>query len=138
MPAQQRTDSRDAALVYRDAYCILSYTTQCGVCAMAGLSLRLPEDLESKLDAEARREGVPRSEVARTAIAEFLDRKQRERYIAAFVAEAQAAYADPQVRKEALGLAEEALPLDNEGLREAETRGRYAATSARRRGKKRR
>lgn len=90
---------------------------------MAGLSLRLPEELESKLDEEARREGVPRSEIARTAIAEFLERKTRERYIAAFVAEAQAAYAEPKIRKEALALAEEALPLDNEGLRIAETRG---------------
>lgn len=68
---------------------------------MAGLSLRLPEELEAKLEEEARREGVARSEVARTAIAEFLERKERERYIAAFVAEAQAAYADPKIRKEA-------------------------------------
>jgi predicted transcriptional regulator len=104
---------------------------------MAGLSLRLPEDLETKLDEEARREGVPRSEVARTAIAEFLERKERERYIAAFVAEAQAAYADEKIRGEALELAEEAMPLDNEGLQVAETRGRYAAASRRtKKGKK--
>jgi predicted transcriptional regulator len=100
---------------------------------MAGLSLRLPEELESRLDEEARREGVGRSEVARTAIAEFLDRKARERYIAAFVAEAQAAYADAGIREEARALAKEALPLDNEGLRVAETRGRYAARTGRRR-----
>ena len=48
------------------------------------------------------------------------------------------AYTDPKIRREALGLAEEALPLDNEGLRVAESRGRYAATSVRRRGKRRR
>jgi predicted transcriptional regulator len=96
---------------------------------MGGFSLRLPEDLESKLDEEARREGVPRSEVARSAIAEFLERKERERYIAAFVAEAKAAYADPDIREEALTLAEEALPLDNEGLQVAESRGRYQASS---------
>jgi predicted transcriptional regulator len=77
---------------------------------MAGLSLRLPEELESRLDEEAQREGVAWSEVARTAIAEFLDRRERERYIAAFVAEARAAYADPRIRDEALVLAEEALP----------------------------
>lgn len=41
---------------------------------MAGFSLRLPEDLESRLDDEARREGVTRLEVARTAIAEFLEK----------------------------------------------------------------
>jgi predicted transcriptional regulator len=98
---------------------------------MAGLSLRLPEELEAKLDEEARREGVGRSEVARTAIAEFLERKERERYMAAFVAEAKAAYADPQIRAHALALAEEALPLDNEALRVAETRGRYAPKAGR-------
>lgn len=105
---------------------------------MSGFSLRLPEELESKLDEEARREGVARSEVARTAIAEFLERKERERYIAAFVAEAQAAYADPRIREQALASAEEALPLDNEGLRVAETRGRYAPKSGRRPRSKRR
>jgi predicted transcriptional regulator len=104
---------------------------------MAGLSLRLPEDLDSMLDEEARREGVARSEVARAAIAEFLERKARERYVAAFVAEAKAAYADPKVRTEALSLAEEALPLDNEGLRLAETRGRYPAKPSRRPQKRR-
>ena len=94
---------------------------------MAGLSLRLPEDLEARLDNEARREGVGRSEVARTAIAEFLDRKERERYMAAFLAEAREAYSNAEIRKEALALAEEALPLDNEGLRVAESRGRSRA-----------
>ena len=104
---------------------------------MAGMSLRLPEDLEARLDDEAKREGVGRSEVARTAIAEFLDRKERERYIQAFVAEARAAYADPGIRDEALAFAEEALPLDNEGLHVAETRGRYKAASGGRPKKKR-
>jgi predicted transcriptional regulator len=97
---------------------------------MAGFSLRLPEDLESRLDDEARREGVARSEVARTAIAEFLERKERQRYLAAFVAEARAAYADPKIRKEALALAEDAVPLDNEGLRVAERRGPYMGSPA--------
>jgi predicted transcriptional regulator len=92
---------------------------------MAGFSLRLPDDLESRLEEEARRAGLARSEVARTAIAEFLERRERERYMAAFVAEARAAYGNPEIRKEALALAEEALPLDNEGLRVAERRGPY-------------
>ena len=105
---------------------------------MAGLSLRLPEELESRLDEEARREGVGRSEVARAAIAEFLDRRERERYIEAFVAEARAAYADPEIRAEALALAEEAVPLDNEGLRVAEARRRYPRPSAGRAKRKRR
>ncbi len=105
---------------------------------MAGFSLRLPPDLEAKLDDEARREGVARSEVARAAIAEFLDRKERERYIASFVAEARAAYADPAIRQQAIALAAEALPLDNEGLRVAEGRGPYAARVTSRRRTKRR
>ena len=96
---------------------------------MAGFSLRLPEHLESKLDEEARREGVARSEIARAAIAEFLERKERQRYLAAFVTEARAAYADPKIRREALALAEEAVPLDNEGLRVAERRGQYGGSS---------
>ncbi len=105
---------------------------------MAAFSLRLPEDLESRLDEEARRAGVARSEIARAAIAEFLAQKERQRTIAAFVAEARAAYANPKIRKNALALAEEALPLDNEGLRVAESRGRYGGSSATgRRGKKR-
>lgn len=104
---------------------------------MTALSLRLPEALELKLDQEAQWEGVARSEVARTTIAEFLERKERERYIAAFVAEARAAYAVPQIRDEAFTLAKETLPLDNEGLRVAEARGRYAAVSGRRRRDKR-
>ena len=73
---------------------------------MSGLNLRLPEDLCSRLDEEARREGVARSQVARAAIADFLDRRERERYIAAFVAEARTAYAVAEVRAEALALAE--------------------------------
>ena len=105
---------------------------------MAGLSLRLPEDLESRLDEEARREGVGRSEVARAAIAEFLDRRERERYIEAFVGEARAAYADPEIRAEALALAEQAVPLDNEGLGVAEARGRYTRASGGRAKRKRR
>ena len=119
-------------------YDIMSYVLQDETSYMASFSLRLPEDLESQLDEEARREGVARSEVARTAIAEFLERRKRERYLAAFVAEARAAYADPRIRKEALALAEEALPLDNEGLRVAETRGSYKTDSRTRRRAKRR
>lgn len=106
---------------------------------MPAFSLRLPEDLESRLDEEARREGVARSEIARAAIVEFLAQRERQRTIAAFVTEARAAYANPKIRKDALALAEEALPLDNEGLRVAEGRGSYRAGSpARPRRKSRR
>lgn len=105
---------------------------------MAAFSLRLPEDLESRLDEEARREGVARSEIARTAIAEFLAQRERQRYLAAFVAEARAAYADPKIRKDALALAEEAVPLDNEGLRVAERGAQYGGDPVPARRRKRR
>ena len=105
---------------------------------MPGFSLRLPEELESRLDAEARREGLARSEIARAAIVEFLDRRERQRYLAGFVLEAKAAYADPAIRREALALAEESLPLDNEGLGIAESRGKYSTSpNAKPRRKKR-
>lgn len=87
---------------------------------MTALSLRIPEELEGRLDKEARRAGVPRSEIARTAIEEFLARRERERFLAAFVAEARATYGDATTRNETLELAEEALPLDNEALKIAE------------------
>lgn len=108
-----------------------------GLCRRIARVLRLSEELEVKLGEEAPREGVPRSEVARTAIAEFLEHKERERYIAAFVAEARAAYSDPKIREEAIALAEEALQFDNEGLRVAEVRGRYAKAAHGRRKTKR-
>jgi predicted transcriptional regulator len=88
---------------------------------MTGFSLRLPEDLEVRLNREAREEGLPRSEIARAAIAEFLDRREKERFIAAFVKEARAAYSIDELRQEALAIGEEALPLDNEALALAET-----------------
>jgi predicted transcriptional regulator len=105
---------------------------------MAAFSLRLPDDLESRLDEEARREGVARSEIARAAIAGYLALKERQRTLAAFVAEARAAYADPKIRREARALAEDAVALDNEGLRVAERAAPYAGDSGSRRPRKRR
>jgi predicted transcriptional regulator len=96
---------------------------------MTAFSLRLPEDLESRLNHEAQTEGLPRSEIARTAIEEFLDKRERERFMAAFVTEARAAYATPELRREALELAAEALSADNEALALTETPARKALRS---------
>ena len=106
---------------------------------MGGLSLRLSDELDERLDAEARREGVPRSEIARIAITEFLSRKERDRFVAAFVAEARCAYGDPAIRTEAVEIGEEALPLDNEALDLAERTHRQQArhrSAAQRKGRK--
>lgn len=83
---------------------------------MTAFSLRLPEDLEARLNREAQQEGLPRSEIARVAIVEFLDRRERERFMAAFIAEARAAYDTSDVRREALEIAEEALLSDQEAF----------------------
>ena len=40
---------------------------------MTALSLRIPEELEARLDKEARRAGVPRSAIARTALGALAD-----------------------------------------------------------------
>lgn len=89
---------------------------------MPALSLRLPEDLDHRLEEEARREGVPRSEVARQAISEFLTRREKERFMAELVAEARAGYANEAVRREALEMAEEGIVTGNEALDATEGR----------------
>jgi predicted transcriptional regulator len=83
---------------------------------MPALSLRLPEDLEHRLEEEANREGIPRSEVARRAISDFLARREKERFMAELVAEAGAAYANEAIRREAKEMSEEFIATDNEAL----------------------
>jgi predicted transcriptional regulator len=89
---------------------------------VGALSLRLPDDLDERLGSEAALEGKSRSEVAREAIADYLARRERHRFMAELVAEAKSGYADAGVRAEALGIAEDFLPLDNEALDRAEGR----------------
>lgn len=104
---------------------------------MAGFSIRLPEDLEDKLDAEARREGVARAEVARLAIAEFLVRRERERFLAALVAEARAAYRNPELRREALAVGDEFAVADSDALDLAEGKRAFAGVKVSRRSRRR-
>ena len=89
---------------------------------MGALSLRLSEDIEARLARESELEGRSRSEVARQAIAEFLARRERERFMAEMVTAARALAADPEARREAQELAEESVALDNEALDQAEGR----------------
>lgn len=95
---------------------------------MAAISLRLPEDLDHRLGEEARLEGVPRSEVARKAISEFLARREKERFMAELVAEARSGYANEAVLREALEIAEDGIITGNEALDLAE--GRKAGESS--------
>jgi predicted DNA-binding protein len=74
---------------------------------MTAISLRLPDEIEVRLTQEAGLEGRPRSEIARAAIVEYLERREKERFMAELVAAAQAMSADPAARREALEIANE-------------------------------
>lgn len=76
---------------------------------MGALSLRLPDDFDTRLEDEARLEGKTRSEIARQAIAEFLERREKERFMAELVEEVRRAYADPAIRREALEIANDTV-----------------------------
>ena len=83
---------------------------------MRTLSVRLPESLGRKLDHEARDEGKSRSELARKAIADFVERRERERFLATLAAEAREVRDAPEGRR----IAEEFLVAENEALEVAE------------------
>jgi len=78
---------------------------------MTAISLRLPDDIETRLNQEARAEGKSRSEIARLAITEFLTCREKERFMAEMVAAARALTADPAARRESLEIAND-LPDD--------------------------
>ncbi|MDZ7662601.1 ribbon-helix-helix protein, CopG family [Thiohalophilus sp.] len=89
---------------------------------MSAISLRLPEEIETRLAEEARAEGRPRSEVIREAIAEYLTRHERERYMTRMVEAARAIAEDPAAGAETKALAEEAIESGNEAMDSAEGR----------------
>ena len=106
---------------------------------MSVISLRLPEDLEAKLEEEARLSSRPRSEIARDAIADYLVRLERERFLANLEAAARNLALDPESNHEALSIAEQFLPLDNEALALAEPASKYpvpTAAKTRKKGKR--
>jgi hypothetical protein len=92
---------------------------------MSLISLRLPDELDALLNREARTSKRAKSEIARTAIADYLRKQERERFMAEYVRSA--LRRDPA---EALAMAEEALPLDNEALALAESGGRSRVLAA--------
>lgn len=79
-------------------------------CVMSLISIRLPENLDAQLSREAEKSQRPKSELAREAIAEYLARRERERFLGAIARAARAEAGD------SLAIAAEALPLDNEAL----------------------
>lgn len=103
---------------------------------MAVVSLRLPDDLEGRLEREARLTSRPRSEIAREAIAAHLDRAERERFLAGLEAAARTLAHDREARAEAIAVAETFLPLENQALAVGEPKVRYRIASRRKRGKR--
>jgi predicted DNA-binding protein len=83
---------------------------------MRTLSIRLPDALERRLGREADTCGTSRSELAREAIAEYLEERERARFLAEIADEARRLKGEP----ETLAVAEEFLPLENEALEVAE------------------
>ncbi|MBI4756026.1 MAG: ribbon-helix-helix protein, CopG family [Betaproteobacteria bacterium] len=76
---------------------------------MSALSLRLPDDIDLRLEQEAVVEGRSRSEVARAAIVEYLERREKERFMAEMVEEARRAYSNPAIRREAREIADDVV-----------------------------
>jgi predicted DNA-binding protein len=75
------------------------------------VSIRLPEEVEAQLAREAARAQRPKSEIARDAIVDYLERLERDRFFREI-----ARAARDRGNQEALEVAAEALPLDNEAL----------------------
>ena len=94
------------------------------------VSIRLPDDVEARLAREADRLERPKSELARDAIVEYLERIERERFLGEIARAARSRGDD-----EALATAAEALPTDNEALALSEgvreSKGAYRATRKR-------
>jgi predicted transcriptional regulator len=78
---------------------------------MATLNMRLDDELERRLAREASLENQTRSELARAAIAEYLEQRERRRFQAQILRAARA-----RGDREAIATAEEALYTDNEAL----------------------
>jgi hypothetical protein len=75
------------------------------------LTLRLTEDLDARLDAEAGVSRRSRSQIARDAIADYLRRTDRSRFLAEIARASRSPGAEDRLK-----IAAEALPLDNESL----------------------
>lgn len=73
---------------------------------MANISVRLPPDVEKKLDEEVQLSARSRSELVREAVGDYLTRKQKERMIEEMRQAARALYSDPEAKREASVIAE--------------------------------
>ncbi len=89
---------------------------------MSTLTLRLPDELDARLNRLAALEDKSRSELARAALEQYLRDQERERLMAGMEAAFRVLATNPDARAESIAIAEEFLPLDNEALDIAEGR----------------
>jgi predicted transcriptional regulator len=82
---------------------------------MSIVSIRLPDHIELSLTREAERTQRAKSDIAREAIADYLQRQERDRFLHEIARAARA-----RGTADALDIAHEALPTDNEALELAE------------------
>lgn len=74
---------------------------------MSTLSLRIPDELDERLNREAHRENRSRSELLREAVIEYLERKEKQRFLSDFVAEARAGYGNADIARDARTIADD-------------------------------
>jgi metal-responsive CopG/Arc/MetJ family transcriptional regulator len=89
---------------------------------MSTLTLRLPDSMDRQLSELAARKHLNRSELARTALEQYLHEQERERLIAEMEAAFRILATNSEARAESIAIAEEFLPLENEALDIAEGR----------------
>lgn len=87
---------------------------------MKTLSIRVPDDLEERLDEEARLAGKRRSELARDALDRFVDESRRERFMAEMRRAAEFLSKDPEAVAENRRISDEFAAADAESLEIAE------------------
>jgi predicted transcriptional regulator len=75
---------------------------------MVAISVRLPDEIESRLSREAQLGQRTRSEIVRDAIEQYLKRREHERFMETLVEQARAAYRITDVRRESRELLDEA------------------------------
>ncbi|MEA5446243.1 ribbon-helix-helix protein, CopG family [Gammaproteobacteria bacterium AB-CW1] len=78
------------------------------------LNVRLPQDLEARLEAEARRSQRSRSALVRDAIGAYLAERERQRFMEAMGRAARAVGDDASSARESREMAEAFLDLENE------------------------
>jgi predicted transcriptional regulator len=90
---------------------------------MKTLSIRVPDEIEERLDEEARLAGKRKSELARDALGRFLDERERERVMAEMRRALEFLSSDPDAVAEIREISEEFAVADAESLEIAEGPG---------------